>query len=109
MREQQGRAAADVGRDIGFPDRALKLIRREHHDRVGPGGGLGDAHPLEAFIGGLFGRSRSLTQSNGDLLHPRITEVERVGVTLGAVADNGDLLVDQAREVRVAIIVDAHD
>ncbi len=51
----------------------------------------------------------SLAQRNRDLLDAGIAQIERVGVALAAVADNGDLLALDQVQVGVAIVVNTHD
>ena len=41
--EQQRGALLHVGREVGAIDVGLQFVRRQHHDDVGPFGGLGDA------------------------------------------------------------------
>ncbi len=40
--------------DVGVVSFGLQLIRHSHHDDVGPGGGFGDAHYLQAFAFGFW-------------------------------------------------------
>ena len=64
---------------------------RQHHDEVGPFGGLGDFHHLEAGGFRLLGRGRALAQRDGDFLDAGILEVQRMGMALAAIADDDDL------------------
>src|SRR6185437_2159727 len=57
----------------------------------------------------LLRRGRALAQRDRDLRHAGIAQVERVGVTLAAVADNGDLLALDQVQVGVAIVINTHD
>ena len=107
--EQQRRAVADVRGDLMLVDAALQLVRGQDHDRVGPGGGGGDGHHLQPLGLGLLGRAGAGAQRHGDVLHPGIAQVQRVGVPLAAIAYDGDLLVQDAGNIGVAVIVDAHD
>ena len=77
---------------LALVDVGLQLVRRQHHDDVGPFGGVGDGHDLEAVLLGLLGRGRTLAQRNDDVLDARILEVQRMRMALAAIADDGDLL-----------------
>jgi hypothetical protein len=63
--EGDRRAVADVVVRCILVDVGLQLVRHRHHDQVGPGGGFGDGHDLEAVGLGLLGAlaepSRSAT------------------------------------------------
>jgi hypothetical protein len=79
------------------------LVRREDHDQVGPVGGVGDALDLEAVVLGLGGRLRPVLERDDDL-DAGVAEVLRVGVALRAVADDGDLLGLDDREIGVGVV-----
>ena len=51
---------------------------------------------------------RALAQRDRDVLDAAVAQVQRVGVALAAVADDGDLLALDQVQVGVAIVVDAH-
>jgi hypothetical protein len=106
--EEQRGAVADVRRDLLLVDAPLQFVRGQDHDRVGPGRRLGDRHHLEAFGLGLPGRRRAGTQGHGDVGDAGVAQIEGMGVALRAVAYDGDLLVQNAGKVGVAIVVDAH-
>ena len=109
VREHQRRALLHVAGEVVAIDVALQFVGREHHHHVGPFGGLGDFHDLE-FLGlGLFDAAGTFAQPDRDLLHAAVAQVERVGVALAAVADNGDLLALDQVQVGVAIVVNTHD
>ena len=48
-------AVADVAGDVVLVDVGLQLVRGRHHQEVGPLGGFGDGHDLEAVGLGLLG------------------------------------------------------
>ncbi len=53
MGESQGRTGAHAASDFVFIDFGLKLIRGQHHQHIGPFGGLTDGHDVETGFGGL--------------------------------------------------------
>jgi hypothetical protein len=59
-----------------------------------PLGGLGDAHHLEPVASAFLAESPTRPQMSDrdDVLDAGIAEVQRVGMALAAVADDGDLL-----------------
>ena len=108
VREHQRRALLHVGGEVLLVDVALQLVGRQHHDDVGPLGGLGDVHHLEAGALGLLRRGRALAQRDGHVLDAAILEVQRVRVTLAAVADDRDLLGLDEIDVGITIVINAH-
>jgi hypothetical protein len=70
VREHQRRALLHVVVQMLAIDVALQLVGREHHHEVGPFGGLGDFHHLEAGGLGLLGAGRALAQRDATSLTP---------------------------------------
>lgn len=103
-----GGAFAEVVMDVLAVGGGLQFVGHGEHDEVAPGGGFGDAHDLEALGFGLFGGGGTRTEGDDEVLGARIAEVEGVGVALGAVAEDGDLLVLDEVHVAVTIVIDAH-
>ena len=97
-----------LAREVVLVDVGLQLVGREHHDDVGPLGGVGDLHHLEAFLLGLLGAGRALAQRDGDVLDAGIAQVQRVRVALAAIADDGDFLGLDEVDVGITIVIDAH-
>ena len=56
----------------------------------------------------LAAEGGALAQRDGDVLHAGIAQVQRVGMALAAVADDGHLLALDQIDVGVAIVIDAH-
>ena len=108
VREHQRRALFHVGREMLLVHVGLQLVGHQHHDDVGPLGGLGDVHDLDLFLLGLLRRSRALAERDDDVLHARVAEVQHVGMALAAVADHGDLLRFDQVDVGITIVIDAH-
>ena len=86
-------------------DLGLGLVGDEHHDDVGLLGGVVHAHDLEAGLLGGLGGLGALAQANADV-NAGVQEVQRVGVALGAVADDGDLLALDDARVHVLLVID---
>ena len=106
--ERDRRAVADVVVDVFLVGLGLQLVGHGEHDQVGPGGGFGDAHDLEAFAFGLRGRGGAFAQGNDNVLRTAVAQVQRVGVALGAVAQDGDFHVLDQVHIAIAIIINAH-
>jgi hypothetical protein len=68
-------------------------------------GGVVDRHHPQAGRLGLGCRGRALAQADHHV-DPRLLEVQRVGVSLRAVPDDGDLATADDRTVRVGLVVD---
>ena len=84
------------------------LVGHQHHDDVGALDGFGDFGDLEAGLLGLVPGRTALAQADGDL-HAGLVQVERVGVALRTVADDGDFLALDERKIGVLVVVDLHD
>jgi hypothetical protein len=108
VREHQRRAVLHILGEMVAIDVALQFVGGEHHHHVGPFGGVGHLHDLE-FLGlGLLHAAGGLAQGDRDLLHAAVAQVQRMGVALAAVADDGDLLALDQVQVGVAIVVNTH-
>ena len=108
VREHQRRALLHVGVQMVVIDVGLQFVGREHHHHVGPFGGLGDFHDLELLAFRLLDALRALAQRHRDVLDAGIAQIERMGVALAAVADDGDLLALDQVQVGVAVVVNTH-
>ena len=108
VREQQGRALLHVAVQALAIDVALQFVGREHHHDVGPFGGFGDFHGLEARAFGLLDALRTLAQRDHDVLDATVAHIERMSVALAAITNDGDLLALDQVEVGVAIVINAH-
>jgi hypothetical protein len=102
------RALAQVVMDVFAVGVGLKLIGHGEHDQVAPGGGLGDAHDLQALALGLGGAGGAFAQRHDDVLGAAVAQVQRVGMALAAIAQDRHLLVLDQVHIAIAIVVDAH-
>src|SRR5262249_32931062 len=102
--EEQGFAGGEVGRNFVGVEVGGGLVGNEDHDTVGPLDGVGDGCDFKAGLlrlgDGLGAGGEAYLDLNAGVL-----EVERVGVSLGAVPDDGHLFGLDEREVGVVIIV----
>ena len=108
MGEDQGGALLQVGGQIGVVQLGLQLVGGEDHHHVAPLGGLGRGQDLEALGLGLLGGGRAGAQRDGHVLDAGIAQVQRMGVTLAAIADHDDLLALDQIDVGIPIVIDAH-
>ena len=97
-------ALLQIGGDILLIDGGLHLVIDQHHDDVAPLGGVGHGHHLQTGILGVLPVLRALTQAH-TYVTAGILQVQGMGVTLGAVADNGDLLAVEVVEVAILCII----
>src|SRR4029077_7366734 len=65
-------------------------------------------HDLELLAFGLLDALRALAQRHHDLLDPGVAQIERMGMALAAIADDGDLLALDQVQVGVTIVVNTH-
>src|SRR3546814_1548772 len=84
------------------------LIGGGDHDDVGPLGRLLVGHHPKARGFRLLRGRRAGTQRDRDLAHAAVAQILRMGVTLAAIADDGDLLALDEVLVGVAIVVNLH-
>ena len=102
------RAVTDVVMDVFLVSVGLQFVGHGEHDQIGPSGSLGDAHDLQAFFFAFCGGRRALAKRDDDVFRARIAQVQRMGVALAAVAQNGDFLVLDDVHIAVTVIVNAH-
>ena len=106
--EGQRGAFAHVVLQVLVVEVGLTFVRRQDHDDIGPGGGFGGGHDLEAVAFRRLGAGGAGTQRHGHFLDAGITQVQRMGMALAAVADDGNLLALNQVHVGVAIVIDTH-
>ena len=103
MAEQQQVAGRDAVGDLVAPDLAVLLVGQQDHHDVAARGGVGDAGHLEPGAARLLDRRRAVAQADHDV-DPRVLEVERMRVALGAVAQDRDGLAVEEGEVCVVVV-----
>ena len=108
MCERNGCTVTNVVVDVFLIGIRLQFVGHGEHDQVRPSGCCCDVHDLQAFAFGLFGRGRTGAQGDHKVLRAAVAQVQRVGVALAAIAQNGDLFVFDQVDVTVTIIIDAH-
>ncbi len=108
MGEGERRTVTDIGLEFGPVDIGLQLVRDQHHDDIRPPRGIGDRHHPEPLAPSLLRGSPVRAQSDGDFLHPAVAQVERMRVSLAAIADNRDFLALDDVEIGIPIVIDAH-
>ncbi|MPM26797.1 hypothetical protein SDC9_73302 [bioreactor metagenome] len=104
MGKSNGLAAGEVGGDIGAVHIGLLLVVDENHDDVGLLGSLGGCHDGKAVLLGDSPAFSALVKADDDVA-AGIAQVHGMGMALGAIADNGDLLPLQITELAVFFIV----
>ncbi|OPZ54834.1 MAG: hypothetical protein BWY91_01426 [bacterium ADurb.BinA028] len=101
--EQQTRALLEVGLDLVGVDMALHLVGGEDDDEVGLLGRLGHRLDRQALRLGLGPALAALGEADAHV-DPGVTQVERVGVALAAVADDGHLHPLDDAQVGVVVV-----
>ena len=104
MGEHEGDVGLHVGGDLGVIDLGGGLVGREVHDDVGPLADVRDGVDDEAGFAGALGVGGVGAEAYADV-NAGVLEVEGVGVALRAVADDGDFLCLDEREVCVCVVV----
>jgi hypothetical protein len=89
--------------DVGFPDLGLLLVREQDHHDVAAAGGVGDVEDLETGRLGI-GAARRIGAKADDDVHSGLLQVQRVGVSLRAVAEDRDRLALERLERRVVLV-----
>ena len=102
--EGDGLAGGEVGGDVLLVHIRLGLVVDEDHDDIRQLGGLGHGIDLEAVLLGHGPALAALAQADDDVA-AGIPQVQGVGVALGAVAHDGDLLTVQLAQVAVLLII----
>ncbi len=81
----------------------------QHHDHVGPLGGVGQFHDLEASSPSAFlAEAEPLRRAMATSLTPGVTQIERMGMALAAIADDGDLLALDQVQVGIPVVINTH-
>ena len=86
-----------------LPDVVMALVRQQDHHQVATTGGVDDGQDLQALLARLADGGGVGAQAD-DHVDAGVLQVERVGVALGAVADDRDGLAVQERGVCVVVV-----
>ena len=100
VRKREDHAGAQIRLDVLVVHRRLLLVVDEDHDHVGDLGGLGRGHDGQPGRLGLLPALAALVQRDNHVA-AGIAQVERVRVSLRAVADDGNLFAHQIFEVAI--------
>ena len=106
MSESQSSARLQVRLNVLLVHGGLVLVRQQDHHNVGFGNGLGNRLDLEALLLGVFHGLRGRTQADDDI-HTGIAQVQRVGVTLGTVTEDGHLLAIEHGQIGILLVPDS--
>ena len=106
MSEGQSSARLQVRLNLLLVDLSLVLIRQQDHDDIGFGDRFRHGLDLEALLLGVIHGLGGRAQADDDV-NAGIAQVQRVGVALGAVTENGDLLAIEHGEIRILLIPDS--
>ncbi len=102
--EHERLARQHVGRDLFVIQVGLNVIGDQDHDDVGGLGGFGDGHDFEAGGFGLGPRFAAGIEPDHDV-HAGIAKVQRMGVALASISDNGDDAPIQVVQIPVFFVV----
>ena len=103
MPKEQGVAVLQVRLDVLFEDLGLGGIRGEQHDHVSPCSCLSIRLHIKAGLAGLFCGLGAVAKANNHL-DAGLAQVLSVRVTLGAVADDCNLLALDQGQVCVLVV-----
>ena len=108
--ESQSSARLQVRLNLFLVNLGLVLVRQQDHDHVGFGDGLADRLDFQTLLLGVIHGLGGRTQANDDV-HTGIAQVQRMGVTLRTVTEDGHLLAFKHRQVGVLFVPDSccHD
>ncbi len=108
--EGQGSARLQVRLNVLLVDGCLVLVRQKNHHNVSLSDGLANRLDLKALLLGELHGLGGRTQAD-DHVDTGVTQVQRVGVTLRTVAQDGHLLAIEHGQIGVLLVPDSccHD
>ena len=107
MSESERIARVQVRSDALLVDLCLLLVGSEDHDKICFLCSISNGHDLEAcFFSSLPGLG-TFTQTNAHVA-TRILQIQRMSMTLRAIADNGDLLTLDELGICVLLVIDGY-
>ena len=104
--EHQQVAVGDPVGDLGATDLGLLLVGDQDHHHIAPACSVRDVQHLQARRLGVRPAGGVRPQPHHHV-HAGVLQVERVGVPLGAVAEDRDGLPLEQRDVRVCVVKDS--
>ena len=105
--ERQGLPFGQVGGDVLLVHIRLLLVGDQDHDDVGCLGRFRHGHDGQTGLSGLLRGLGAFVKADDDV-DARVAQVQRMGVALGAEADNGNLFAVEGVDVTVFLIIDFH-
>ena len=106
MSEGQSSARLQVRLDVLLVHGGLVLVRQQDHHHVGFGNGLGNRLDLKALLLGILHGLGGRTQADDDV-DAGIAQVQRMGVALGTVTEDGHLLAIEHGQIGVLFVPDS--
>ena len=103
--KRESSAGFEVGSDMLAEGGGLLFIRDQDHHDIRLGRGFSYGCDFQAGCFGFGPGFAALVQADGDI-DAAFLQVERVGMALAAVTDNGDFAVEHEIPVGVLIIVE---
>src|SRR5262249_37614525 len=104
--EREVRSRLQIWADLLSIDCRLRLIRCEDHDHIGRLHGIGDRHDLEPALLRLA-PGTAFAKADHDR-HTAFFHVERMGMALAAVTDDGDFLARDLLKIGIFIVINLH-
>ena len=104
--EGQGSARLQIRLNVLLVDGCLVLVRQKNHHNVSLGNGLANRLDLKALLLGELHGLGGRTQAD-DHVDTGVTQVQRVGVTLRTVAQDGHLLAIEHGQIGVLLVPDS--
>ena len=102
--EHQGLAGRQVGLDRALEDCPLRLVGNQDHDHLGLSRSLFHGADLEAFALSLGPGPAPLVQSDHHV-QAAVSEIQGMGMSLTAVADDGNSLFFQVSQICIFIVI----
>src|SRR5574343_1666789 len=106
--ESKRGALLDVRLDVVFVDFGNVFVRQKDHDEVSGSNSILDFGNIQAGAFGLGPGGTALAQADRDV-DAGVTQVLRVGMTLGTVTNDGDFLALDQGEVGVLVVINFHE
>src|SRR3989344_481802 len=105
--EGQGSALLDVRLDFVFVQGRLELVRGQDHDQVGSSNSRSNVSHFQAMGFSLGYSGGAFTQANSHV-NTGLFQVARLSVALGTVANDGNFLALDDREVTIFVVINFH-